>query len=96
MHVNIQTIKNNISIPSYYHTVLNGSIGKATGSGWHKIDTLCPFHDDKHAGSFYVNLNTGHYKCFSCGAKGDVIDFHKGFYAMSTKETVQELRRLCS
>ena len=29
---------------------------------------LCPFHDDKHAGSFSVSRKG--YNCFSCGAKG--------------------------
>ena len=36
------------------------------------FDLLCPFHDDTHP-SCGVNLNTGFYKCFSCGAKGDII-----------------------
>ena len=34
---------------------------------------LCPFHDDHHASlSFSVRRNT--YRCFVCGAHGDVID----------------------
>lgn len=44
-------------------------------AGW--VDGgLCPFHDDSHSGSFRVNLDTGGFLCFSCGAKGtDIIDF---------------------
>ncbi len=42
---------------------------------------LCPFHDDKHIGSFIVNERLNIYKCFSCGASGDpvqfVMEFHK-------------------
>lgn len=37
---------------------------------------LCPFHPDKHKGNFRVQLQTGAFHCFACGAKGgDVIDF---------------------
>lgn len=35
---------------------------------------LCPFHAEK-SGSFNVNEELGFYKCFGCGAKGDVITF---------------------
>jgi hypothetical protein len=53
---------------------------------------LCPFHTDKQSGSFYVNLNTGAYKCFSCGMSGgDVIDFIRKRYQLSFKEAVSEL-----
>ena len=37
---------------------------------------LCPFHDDRRAGSFRVNFESGAYTCYSCGAKGgDVVAF---------------------
>lgn len=36
---------------------------------------LCPFHDDKHLGSFIVNPLRNCYKCFSCGEGGGPIDF---------------------
>jgi DNA primase len=35
---------------------------------------LCPFHADKNP-SFYVSSETGRYRCFACGAKGDVFDW---------------------
>ena len=35
---------------------------------------LCPFHAEK-SGSFNVRQETGRYKCFGCGAGGDVITF---------------------
>ena len=34
---------------------------------------LCPFHDDRHLGSFVVNPRMNRYKCFSCGASGDAV-----------------------
>lgn len=38
---------------------------------------LCPFHNDKHIGSFVVSDRKGIYKCFSCGEGGDTISFVK-------------------
>lgn len=34
----------------------------------------CPFHDDRTP-SFNVNLDTGLYNCFGCGAKGNATTF---------------------
>lgn len=31
---------------------------------------LCPYHDDRHAGSFSVKLDTGENYCFSCATGG--------------------------
>lgn len=36
---------------------------------------LCPFHDDRHLGSFVVYPRKQCYKCFVCGAKGGVVEF---------------------
>ena len=40
-----------------------------------RYKALCPFHDDKSMGSFIVYPKGNCYKCFSCGAKGGVIEF---------------------
>lgn len=43
--------------------------------GW-ALAGICPFHDDRKEGSFKVNLKTGAFKCWSCGAHGgDIIAF---------------------
>lgn len=56
-----------------------GSYGPDNRSGLKKsgvrYKALCPFHDDKSMGSFIVYPKGNCYKCFSCGAKGGVIDF---------------------
>jgi DNA primase len=44
---------------------------KRVGRRW---QGLCPFHQEKSA-SFSVNQELGLYKCFGCGAGGDVITF---------------------
>jgi len=41
------------------------------GRGWRKMK--CPFHDDSHA-SAAINYDENRFKCFGCGAQGDVYD----------------------
>ena len=36
---------------------------------------LCPFHDDRHIGSFVISPRKNTYSCYSCGAHGDAIQF---------------------
>ncbi len=71
----IAMLKENISFKAFYQKELPESpIFKY--AGWWQSGGRCPFHEDKHAGSFFVNLNTGAFNCFSCGAKGgDIIAF---------------------
>lgn len=38
-------------------------------------ECLCPFHADRHVGSFKVSKVKNIYHCFSCGAGGNSIDF---------------------
>lgn len=41
---------------------------------------LCPFHEDKTLGNFSINPNKGIYKCFSCGAGGNAVDFLMNYH----------------
>jgi hypothetical protein len=56
-----------------------GSYGPNNRAGLKKTGVrykaLCPFHDDKSLGSFIVYPKKNCYKCFSCGAKGGVIEW---------------------
>lgn len=56
------------------------------------IAGLCPFHDDRRLGSFYINTETGGFICYSCGNKGgDIIAFIEKKYQIPFKEAVQKL-----
>ena len=52
---------------------------------------LCPFHDDKSLGSFVVYPKENCYKCFSCGAKGGVVDFLMNHAKMSYPDAIRYL-----
>ena len=51
---------------------------------------LCPFHAEK-TGSFNVNETNGRYKCFGCGAGGDVISFVRETEHVDFVEAVEKL-----
>lgn len=51
---------------------------------------LCPFHDDKKP-SMSVSPSKGIYKCFSCGAGGDALNFLLRIQNKDFKELIVEL-----
>ena len=48
-------------------------LDRKSGSGKTRVG-LCPFHPDKHP-SFHVHIKEQYYKCFACGAGGDIFKF---------------------
>ena len=86
----LQNVKAYISPSNFYQAELP-EMPLPHGSGW-RDGGLCPFHSDKHAGSFRVNLETGAFLCFSCGSKGgDIIAFIQQRDGLSFPEAVQKL-----
>src|SRR5690606_377002 len=60
---------------------------KRIGSRWAGV---CPFHNDRHP-SMNVNPRLGIYKCFACGAGGDVIKFVQEFEKLGFVEALREV-----
>lgn len=61
-------------------------------SGQWAVAGLCPFHKDSSAGSFKINIETGSFICFSCGAKGsDIIAFIMAKYSLSFYDALKLL-----
>lgn len=86
----IQSVKCGISPANFYRAELPTMLSPR-GDGWRDAG-LCPFHADQHAGSFRVNLDTGGFKCFACGAKGaDIIAFIQLRDGLSFPEALQKL-----
>lgn len=58
-----------------------------------KLAGLCPFHEDRHVGSFYIHSDSGAFRCFSCDAKGgDIITFTQKKYDIPFKESLEKLK----
>ena len=88
-----QSIKQAITPRDFYRAELPHAIPwKPGASGW-QSGGLCPFHVDEHAGSFRVNLDTGAFHCFACGAKGgDVIAYTSLLHGLGFVGSVRLLR----
>lgn len=55
---------------------------------------LCPFHADRHIGSFSVSPRKNIYHCFSCNAHGGPVDFLMEEQKMTFTEAIQWLGRM--
>ena len=55
-----------------------------------RYKALCPFHDDRNIGSFIVYPKGNCYKCFACGAGGNVFTFVEEFEKVSFIEAVKK------
>lgn len=60
---------------------------KRAGSSY---KALCPFHSEKSP-SFFVNPSLQRYRCFGCGASGDVIEFLERYEGMTFLEALEYL-----
>ena len=55
-----------------------------------RYKALCPFHDD-HNPSLELNPERQSYKCWSCGAGGDIFDFVKNHEHVDFPEALRML-----
>lgn len=60
---------------------------KSSGSNYR---ALCPFHNEKTP-SFFVNEQFQRYRCFGCGASGDVFNFLEAYEGMTFVEALEYL-----
>jgi DNA primase len=60
---------------------------RRAGTSW---KGLCPFHGEKTP-SFNVHGDKGYFKCFGCGAAGDVIKFVELYDKLAFPEAVRQL-----
>lgn len=86
----VERLKTNLSPTVFFMDELPG-LELKQDSGW--IDgKLCPFHDDRHAGSFKINLDSGAFRCFACGAAGgDIVAFYRLRYGMDFMTALADL-----
>lgn len=77
------------TVPEYYQEFINKSVDLIATP-----KQCCPFHEEKTP-SFSYNIETGRWTCFGrCHASGDVIEMHRRFYKLESKE--EAIRSLCA
>jgi DNA primase len=59
-------------------------------AGGERWKACCPFHDEKTP-SFYVSRDKGFFKCFGCGAAGDIFKFLQRVENISFPEAKKQL-----
>ncbi len=57
-----------------------------------RLRALCPFHREKTP-SFYIHPEFQYFKCFGCGAKGDVYTFVQRMESVTFPEAIEMLAR---
>ena len=72
-----------------YEWIYGSEIQKAKITG-DDLRGLCPFHEDSKP-SLSVNLRTGMYHCFACGASGNYIQFVAQKYGISSKDAYKKI-----
>lgn len=79
--------RSRLPLPAYYYTA---ELKRLAGYGeWRQA--VCCFHDD-HNPSLSVNICTGGFRCFACGAHGgDVLDFQRLRYRQSFPDAARAL-----
>lgn len=93
MKIQASTLKACVSPTQYYQDELPAPLSKGRSGDW-VSGGLCPFHEDKHEGSFRINLVAGAFNCFSCGAKGhDVIAFHQKRHGVDFRAAIDEIAK---
>ena len=91
----VLNVKTSLPAILFYADELPGLVLRRE-SGWHD-GGLCPFHDDQHAGSFKINLDTGAFRCFSCGAAGgDILSFYRLKYCCGFMDALRDLEGRCN
>lgn len=88
MRYDVQAIKDAVDI-----VVVAEEIGlDILTSGTRKL-ILCPFHDDHNYGSCFLTEHG--FKCYSCGACGDVFSLVEGVLGISFMDAVRVVANIC-
>jgi len=90
--IDVEDLISAISYEYYYQCEL----GIPTSSEPKNHVYTCPFHPDGKNPNLKIGRGgkyAGIFKCFSCGASGDFIAFHRLKYNFDFKEAIKDLAR---
>lgn len=76
-----------------FREIIGQLFPKSTITGTDQVLVCCPFHDDSTP-SLSVNIASGVFNCFACGAKGNGFDLYMKIQGCDFKTTLTELEKL--
>ena len=95
----LNQIKEDVDMISFIETF---DLEQFKRTGVDRATALCPFHDDRNP-SLGIDGGRGLYKCFSCGAGGDVFNFvrqyhkeHQGGEELPFMQAVRHVHDYCN
>lgn len=86
--ISAQDVKSAINPTEFYLSRIPDLDQGKRHSGWINVPT-CPAHGE--TSGFYVNLDTGLFKCHSCGETGDIISFAQLQDGVNFSQTLKTL-----
>ena len=79
--------------PVQFYQKEGQEVNTSGGNPWRDAG-VCPFHEDREAGSFFIHRGSGAFKCFACDCKGgDIIAFTQKMHDMSFYDAIKKLAR---
>ena len=88
---NFSSNRNVLPDPADFYLSFFGSFRKSDNSDW-AVTRCCFHHPDKNP-SMSINLRTGAFHCWACGAKGhNIVDFYQLFYCVDRQTALEALR----
>ena len=96
IYYDMEEYENNLAIETLHRMYFDKIILPARSAYYSNYDkslsdtrrTLCPLHDEDTP-SFYYREERNEYKCFGCGASGDIIALHRAFTENETGSSVK-------
>jgi hypothetical protein len=76
---------------SHLLQVVEQKLGPAVRTMGRSMFWACPFHQGDREPSFKVDLREPFYRCFGCGARGDVFTFMRETEGIAFKDALREL-----
>lgn len=78
----VKSAANIVDVMSDFHDLRKDGVG---------YTCLCPFHEDRHLGSFKISPRKNCYTCFSCGEHGGPVDYMMRARGLSFADSIAYL-----
>jgi len=89
----IEEIKKWLGIKGVADLLKAGGFLEGLRAGANRLEAICPFHVDREP-SLSLYLNTDRFYCYSCQAKGDLVDLYARAKGLKQGQAIKELNKI--